>query len=149
MATYDIYFQLVPASEQSGVSKFFTFGFKSAIGVKGPQKLINRWLKCLMTPQGSDPFNASVGTGFSDLIGSNIYGFQDVLDAVVLFIQDCNDQIFTWDRLYLPPEDEMLLSASLVKLEPRGSDGFDAWVQIRNVAGIVVTLTLPSIATRK
>lgn len=149
MATYDIYFQIIPEEQQSGVSKFFTFGFKSAVGIRGPQKLINRWLKCLMTPKGSDPFDPNIGTGFPGLIGSNIYNFQDLTDAVVLFIEDCNEQILTWDKLYLPPDDERLLSATLVRLEPRNTDGFDAWVQIQNVAGTVVTLTLPSLDTRE
>jgi hypothetical protein len=149
MATYDIHFQLLPPEQQSGASKFFTFGYKSAVGIRGPQKLINRWLKCLMTPKGSDPFDADVGTGFSGLLGSNVYNFQDLMDAVVLFVEDCNEQLARWDRKHLPPDDERLLSATLVKMEPRGTDGFDAWVQIQNVAGTTATLTLPSLDTRE
>jgi hypothetical protein len=149
MPTYDVYFQPLPADKQNGASAIFTFGFKSAVGISGPQKLINRWLKCLLTSQGSDPYDSSIGTGFADLLNSNIANFEDMRDAVVLFIDDCNKQIFAWDQLYLPPSDERLLSATLVKIEPTADNvGFDAWVQIQNVANDTAVLKLPALATR-
>lgn len=147
--TFDIHFQLInTAAEQQSSGKLFTFGFLTAVGVRGPQKLVNRWIKCLLTPLGSDPFNKFYGTNFSSLFGSNITGEQDIQDAVALFIDECNDQIRAMDRLNFPTDDERLQSASLTQIIELGDDGFDIYVNIRNVAGQVLTLQLPTIATR-
>lgn len=149
MATYDIHYQMVPEAEQlySG-GKVFTFGFTSAIGVKGPQKLVNRWLKCLMTPKGTDPLTKTYGTGYADLIGSNLSRYQDFVDAVTLHISDCNDQITAFDQAQFPPDDERLESASLTSVVPRGADGYDVYVTIKNVAGTLITAQVPAGSTR-
>jgi hypothetical protein len=114
MANYDIHFQLVAKEKQIG-GKFFSFGFKSAIGVAGPQKLINRWLKTFLTPKGSDPYDLSIGTNFYNLIGSNISTFQDIKDALALAVEDCNDQIRKSDRRRLAVDNERLQTATLAK----------------------------------
>lgn len=144
--TYDIHFQLIPPDEQGG-GKLFTFGFVSAVGVRGPQKLINRWLKCLMTPKGTDPYDLNYGTGFPNLIGSNISAIQDAIDALALFVEDCNSQVFAMDRRAFPPDNERLLSATLAKTIALGEDGFAAYVNLRNVAGETLPVMLPTIAT--
>ena len=145
MATYDIHFQQVPADEQpySG-GKVFTFGFTSAVGVRGPQKLVNRWLKCLLTAKGTDPLRPAYGTGYANLIGSNISRYQDFVDAVALAINDCNGQIRAIDRTQFPPDDERLASATITSIVPRGSDGYDVYVSIKNIAGAVITAQVPS-----
>jgi hypothetical protein len=139
---YDIHFQLVPTSEQAG-GKLFTFGFKAAVGVRGPQKLINRWIKTFLTPKGSDPFDLTNGTGFSGLFSSNRLSRQDMIDALTLFIEDCNDQIRAGDRRNLVPDDERLQSATLSNLEELGEDGYVVYINLRNVAGLTVAVPLP------
>lgn len=146
-STYDIHFQILPEEEQIS-DRVFGFGFVSAVGVRGPQKLINRWLKCLMTPQGSDPFSPTYGTGFANLIGSNISSIQDVLDAVSVFIQACSDQIRAFDRLTFTPADERLQNAAILQVVTR-PDGFDIWVGITNAAGLQTPVVLPSTSTRQ
>jgi len=149
MPTYDIHYQLAPENEQLDAGgKVFTFGFTSAVGVKGPQKLVNRWLKCLMTPKGTDPLSRGYGTGFADLIGSNLSRYQDFVDAVTLYVTDCNDQIRAFDQAQFPPDDERLESASVASVVPRGADGFDVYVHIKNVAGTVLTAQVPAGSTR-
>jgi hypothetical protein len=146
---FDVHFQIVPEEEQlySG-GKIFTFGFTSAIGVKGPQKLVNRWLKCLFTLKGTDLLDKTYGTGYAELIGSNVSRYQDFVDAVSLFISDCNDQITAFDQAQFPPDDERLDSANLTSVVPRGVDGYDVYVSLKNVAGTVLTLQVPSGTTR-
>ena len=147
--SFDIHFQPIPVDLQRGGGTLFTFGFKSAVGVQGPQKLINRWVKCFLTPAGSDPYDPAIGTGFANLIDSNMSNFQDVRDAVALFIDDCNAQIFAWDRQYLPPSNEQLLNATLTQITPTATgDGFDAWVKIQNAANDTAVIQLPTIASR-
>lgn len=145
--TYDIYFQGVAEKDVNSI-RFFTFGFNRSIAVRGVQKLILLWLKCLMTPKGSDPTNISAGTDFPNLIGSNISSMADVRDVVLLAIDDCNTQIKAIQRVTLPDEDETLASASLTKFQALGEDGFEAWVDIKNIKGTVLTIDLPSMATR-
>lgn len=137
---FDIHFQLAPPAEQSG-GKLFTFGFKSAVGVRGPQKLVNRWIKTLLTPKGSDPYDARFGTGFMGLQGSNL-SYRDVVDAVALFVEDCNTQVRAGDRQAPLPDDERLQSATLEEVVDTG-DGFVIYIHLRNVAGQIVAVPLP------
>ena len=145
-STYDIHFQILPADEQVS-ARVFGFGFVSAVGVRGPQKLINRWLKCLMTPQGSDSFSPTYGTGFANLIGSNISSIQDVLDAVSVFIQACNEQVRSFDRSAFTPADERLQNAAILRVNVL-DDGFEIWISITNAAGLQTPVVLPSTSTR-
>lgn len=146
---FDIHFQLLTPADQVSSSRNFGFGFSSAVGVRGPQKLINRWLKCLMTPKGSDPFTPGAGTVFANLIGGNIGNMKDVVDVIVLAVDDCNEQIRAIDRKALPPDDERLQSATLAEIiEAPSGGGFDAYIHIRNAAGTVVTVGLPTINAR-
>lgn len=149
MATYDIHFQIVPEDEQESANgRVFTFGYASAVGVKGPQKLVNRWIKCLFTLKGSDPLHRDYGTGFAELIGSNISRQDDFTDAMALFIDDCSKQITALDQKNFPPDDERLKSAVLSSIVPRGPDGYDVYVTLRNAAGALLTTLLPAGSTR-
>jgi hypothetical protein len=149
MATYDIHFQLVPDNEQLYAGgRVFTFGFTSALGVKGPQKLVNRWIKCLFTPKGSDLLDSQYGTAFPDLIGSNVSAYQDFADGAALCINDCSNQITAFDQLQFPPDNERLDSANLTSIVARDGDGFDVYVTIKNVAGSLLTVQLPTGSTR-
>ena len=142
---FDIHFQLWSEGEGAGNGKLFTFGFTSAVGVKGPQKLINRWVKCLFTTKGSDPLRPAEGTGFPGLIGSNFGNAQDVQDAATMFMDDCSSQIRLMDRFNGAADNERLASATIYSITPRGPDGFDIVVHIRNVAGEALTFLLPSV----
>lgn len=149
MATYDVHFQLVPSEEQlSANGRVFTFGYASSVGVKGPQKLVNRWLKCLFTLKGSDLLDRGYGTGFPEIIGSNISRMQDFVDAMSLFVDDCNEQIQAFDLAQFPPDDERLASAVLSNVVPRGDDGYDVYVTLKNVAGTLLTVQVPTGTTR-
>lgn len=143
MSGYDIHFQPVPSAEVFGF-KTFEFGYRAALKVKGPQSLVNRWVKTLMTPKGSDPLYTSEGTAFGNLPGSNITNVSnDLSDAVNLAIQDANDQVHQQDIAGLFPDNERLLNAELLNFQPNSSgDGFNVWIRIRNVAGESITFRL-------
>ncbi len=148
MATrYDVHFQLLPSADQLS-ERVFGFGYVSAVGVRGPQKLINRWVKCLMTPQGSDPFDPKYGTGFSKLIGSNIINITDVMDAVALFIEECSAQVRAAEKAAFTPVDERLQSAAILRIVETGADGFEIWIGITNAAGQQTPVLLPATSTR-
>ena len=147
--TYDVHFQIVAAEEQVAANgKVYSFGFTSAVGVKGPQKLANRWLKCFCTLKGSDLRNAKYGTEFPEIIGSNISQRQDFTDAMALYIDDCSAQIQAFDLAQFPPDNERLASAVLTSVVPRGADGYDVYVTIKNIAGTLLTVQVPTGTTR-
>lgn len=147
--TFDIYYEVIPADQQTGANgKVVSFGFASALGVKGPRKLANRWLKCFMTLKGSDPLDKTYGTGFPDLLGSNVSREDDFTDAMVLFVDDCNQQIQAFDNAQFPPDNERLASATITSLTPLGVDGYEVYVTIKNVAGELVTIQVPAGKTR-
>ena len=143
---YDIHYQILPLAEQTS-ERVYGFGFVSAVGVRGPQKLINRWVKCFMTSQGSDPYAPTYGTGFPDLIGSNIQSTADIIDVVSLAIQDCNEQIRAFETPNLTPTDERLGSATILQILEDGG-GFQLWIGITNAAGLQTPVLLPSTSTR-
>lgn len=140
--SYDIHFQVVPEEEQRAGGRMLSFGYTGTLGVRGPQKLINKWIKCLLTPRGSNPLNRSEGTDFANLIGANMSSVQDVRDLVVLAVGECNDQIFAIDRRTAPPADERLLSATLSSFQAL-PDGFEAHISLKNVEGTVAVFPLP------
>lgn len=145
--SFDIHFQILPLAEQKE-TRAFGFGFISAVGVRGAQKLVNRWLKCFMTPQGSDPFSPTYGTGFTDLIGSNIQSTSDIIDVVSLAIQECNEQIRKFETTNTTPLEERLASATILQILEDGEDGFQLWIGITNAAGLQTPVLLPSTSTR-
>lgn len=147
MATYDIHFMLDPAAEQIGAGgRVYTFLYARALGVKGPQKLVNRWVKCFLTEKGSDLLNPSYGTGFPALLGSNVSRQQDFTDAVAVAMADCNTQITAYDTLNLPPLDERLSAALLTSVSARSDDGYDVYITIKNQAGSTTGIIIPGSA---
>lgn len=147
MAKFDAFYGGTDEETQR-LFRFFTFGFDRSVGVRGPQKLVLQWLKCLMTTKGSDPTDLEYGTEFPNLIGSNVRAMQDLRDVVMLCVQDCNEQILKLQQTTQPDLDELLLTATLVKFDLLGDDGFEAHVTISNAKGKELTINLPSLATR-
>ena len=146
---YDIYFKLTDPETQRNTGKLFTFGYTSSIGVRGPQKLVNRWVRCLLTPKGSDPFDPNYGTGCANMLGSNVTSTEEALSLFAIFVEECNEQIRVMDRKNFPPEDERFKTAEILKLVELEPDGFQVFVEIKNVAGQRVTLPLPVAGTAR
>lgn len=146
---FDIYFTVTDPDTQQATGKLFTFGFVSAVGVQGPQKLVNRWLHCLMTTKGSDPTAIGYGTECSTLIGSNVVSVDDATDALAMYIDDCNEQIQAIDQRVFPPANERLQSAELIQVTILDPNGFQAFVSLKNMAGQTVTLPLPIVGVQR
>jgi hypothetical protein len=147
MSGYDIYFQPVPAESVRGF-KCFEFGYAAALKVKGPHALVNRWVKTLMTPIGSDPLYPAEGTTFGGLVGSNIGGVSvNLQDLVAIAFQEASDQVREQDLEGYFPDDERLQSAELMDFE-EAADGFVVWVLIKNVAGDALQVPLTTLQTR-
>jgi hypothetical protein len=141
---FDIHIQTLPEAEQRDTFKFMSFGFDASIGVKGFQQLINIWLKCFLTPKGSDPTDTTYGTPFANLIASNL-PIQDARDVVVLSVDDCNEQVFAFQKTDATlTATERLAEAKLINyVEDRSAPGLTATIEIKNQAGQLLRFNLP------
>jgi len=150
MPRYDIHFQpVMPPEDQRGF-KSFTFGFTSALRVRGTQSLVNRWVKTFYTPKGSDLLHPGYGTDFGSLAGSNIVNdFSTLQDTVIMAIDDASEQVRRQDEAESLDDDESLESAELGSFVPTSSrDGFDFWVVLTNRLGTSLQVKLTTLASR-
>jgi len=144
---YDIHFQPLPPSDVRGY-KVFTFGFRAALKVQGPQALVNRWVKTFMTPKGSDPLYNNEGTNFAEMIGANITRITEELkDVAFLSIVDANEQVKKQDIEGLFSDDSRLMSATLLDFV-QTEDGIELWVEIKTMSGDVLPVRLIDLANR-
>lgn len=144
--TFDTYIELLPADKQGVQQGTYTFGFDKTIGVKGFQKLINRWAKAFLTLEGSDLSNRDYGTSFPALIGSNISDRGEIQEVVRASVAKANATLFAFQSQNPPENDrEALSDAELVSLifDADGL-GFEASVLITNQAGEALQLLIPS-----
>lgn len=145
MPRFDIHFQALTEQEQIDTFKFVSFGYNPAIAVKGFQMLINHWLKCFLTPRGSDPSDLLYGTDFTKLIGSNV-SLSDGRDVTAVAIDQCNEQIFAFQANDLTlTATERLASAELTNyVEDASAPGFHAYVELKNQANERLVLNIPT-----
>jgi hypothetical protein len=144
---FDIHFQALLEQEQLATFKFVGFGYSPAIGVKGFQMLINHWVKCFLTPRGSDPTDLNNGTDFVKLIGSNL-STENARDVTAIAVEQCNDQINVAQR-----DDstltatELLASAQIVQfVEAPSAPGFHVYIELKNQANERLVLNVPTAA---
>ncbi len=145
---FDIHFQLIAPELQKNhkTGKFFTFGFRKPVGIQGPQKLFNRWVKLFFTSQGSNPLNLDQGVNFTSLIGSNINEVSDLESLMNIYIERCNDQLVALDNKDIFNQltaDEKLADATMTNFTFIPPDGFDATIDIRSISGKRLTVLLP------
>lgn len=149
MPTFDTYIELLPADQQSVQNGTYTFGYRKALGIKGFQKLINKWAKCFLTPEGSDLSDRTYGSPFPNLIGSNITTRGDVADVVQIAVDKTNAKIREYQAAK-PPDDprESLDDAELESLVfDTSGTGITVFIRIRNQAGELLRVQLPPVQT--
>lgn len=112
------------------------FVYAAPIKVSGFQSLINRWVKTLMTPLGTDLTDPTAGTAFGNLIGANFdkNNYKLVQDTVNMAVSDTNKQVGRQDSDGFFDASEQLDSADVIGYEEVDA-GFAVWVRIKNKAG--------------
>lgn len=135
MARYSLHFQLIDPSDQALARSNFAFNPKNSIAVKGPQKLINRWLQGFFTPRGTDPLYPSRGTAFASMIGGNVI-FEELRATVDVSVLEINEQLREIDGRspWLDPS-EKLGNASISYYNQPREDALELWVQIQTLSG--------------
>jgi hypothetical protein len=149
MPLYDTYIELLPTEEQSVQAGTYTYGYSRHIGIKGFQKLINKWAKCFLTLEGSDLSDRRYGTAFISLVGSNITTRTDLVDLVQLAVDSTNNTIRRYQSKRPSDDprenlDDANLEALNISLERAEIEVF---VRIRNQAGEVLRVQLPPTST--
>jgi hypothetical protein len=140
---YDMHFQTIPPAQLQGL-KVFTFGQKRSLGIAGLRKLVNMFLKYLMTPVGTDPLDLDVGTELPLLIGSNI-GVHDAKEILLLSVDKASRAIITLQSGQAPPDDEALAGVSVTDYLIISDSGFSAQLYLKNVAGAGLQFLLPTL----
>lgn len=141
---FDIYFQSYTTDDWPG-TKPFNFGQTRSLGIAGLQKLVNMFLKYLMTPIGTDPLDLDAGTALPMLIGSNVDS-NDVQETLQIAVETTVGALIAIQSKQSPPDDEALAGASVTDfiLIP-ALPGFSAQIYIQNVAGAGLTFLLPAL----
>jgi len=143
--SYDIHFESV--QQQGGTVTDFhvlTFGdYPQTVRIDGIQKLVNRFLKCLMTPAGTDLSDPRYGTGLMTMFLGNVD--QNTIGQVVtLSVNAAVKTIQDYDLANAAPDTERLMTASIERLDfDSTSPGFDLYLRLTNVAGTTVILLVP------
>jgi hypothetical protein len=103
-----------------------------------------------MTPVGSDYLHPEEGTSFAALIGVNINRDNpDIEDAVVLAVDDTNEQLLAQENDGVYSAEESLGYAKLVTLRyDPASSSVNIWIEISNKLNQVLTLKLVELADR-
>ena len=143
---YDIHIEGVP-EDQVVNEKFLWFGEyeEQILAVQGVQKMVDRFLKCLMTPAGTDISDQEYGTRLAHLFLGNLDA-ASMRQMVTLSVVQAEEQIRRYDVINGAPEDERLSSAVIETLEiDTASQGFNLTVLLQNVAGTTVRVQLPTI----
>jgi len=149
VATFDTYIELLPAEEQSVLTGTYTYGYTKHLGIKGFQKLINRWAKCFLTQEGTDLSDRDYGTAFISLVGSNITTRSDLAELVQIAVEKTNNTLRRYQNAN-PSDDptESLDDAALESLNILlDSAEIEVFVRIRNQAGQVLRVSLPPTST--
>lgn len=143
MATYDLHFESVAEGQNRGF-EFLTFGdYTRHQGIKGPQKMVNRFLKCLLTPVGSDYTDQNYGTSLMDGWGGNV-DHNDLYELITTSVRDAEETVRAYDIENFAPTDERLASVTIeeITIETAG-DGFTFVITVTNVAGQGLTVLVP------
>lgn len=147
---YDIHIEGIHAEDDDfrGLA-FLTFGNynnNSTVGVRGIHKLVSRFIKCFMTPKGSDLSDPDYGTSLMASFLSNIrLGFAAQLAAQS--VQEAFDTLREYDIEYDLDDDERISSVDIqgIDIDEEGP-GIDIQLFIQNVSGEEALFTIRGIS---
>ena len=156
MAKYDIFVECIES--ETGAIRFMKFREYGKYAVTGAGKMVMRYLKALLTIQGTDPHDLEYGTQLMALSGGTVGGAlageggANVLarDEAGSFLTTQNslavDKLREYDSASSALEDaERIQSAEIVNLEV-GEDYYNVYIYLKTMAGepISILVSLPA-----
>lgn len=140
--SYDVGLQLLDPGAQT-TRALLTFGPTPRL-VRGPQKVLTRWLKILLTPKGSHPVRRSEGTGFALLVRRPLAELRGAEALVAEYVEDAADQVRAFDRAEPQrPADERLAAAAVLRFVETSPTSVDVWVELVTADGQRLRSVLP------
>lgn len=142
---FDIHIEGLPLDKATSI-RSITFGsYPRCLGVRGPQKMVDRFLKCLMTPIGSDLSDPDYGT---PLAAAMLHSTSpDALRTLATrSVAAAEEKIREYDSTYGLPERERLSAVKIrqIHVDDEGQ-GVVLELTLENAAGEAVSVLLPQI----
>ena len=144
MSGFDIHFESLPL-EQLQDARCVTFGnYGRVVGIRGIQKMANKFVKCMLTPLGSDPSDPTYGTTLADSFLGNVDP-GSIFAVAAQSVTQAVEKVQQYDSLSGVPDDERLLSADIqnINLDESGF-GILLTVSLTNVKGTTVQTLMTS-----
>lgn len=137
---YDIHLEGIPESQVTN-AEFLTFGpYDKSVGVRGVHKLVSRFLKCFMTPIGSDLADEDYGTTLMSSFLGNIDS-KDLVGLASRAVGEAVDTLQRYDSEYALDDDERLHSAELQDVfVDTTTQAIEIHIRIQNVAGTALLI---------
>jgi hypothetical protein len=141
---FDVHIEGVPAAQVKSI-RCVTFGsYGRVLGVKGIQKMIDRFLKCFMTPLGTDISDPSYGTILATSFLGNINS-GDLYSIALQSVSAAQQKIQEYDSYGNAEDDERLSSAQIDNIAVEQSSGaVQITLRLTNAAGTVVKTQMSS-----
>jgi len=141
--SYDIHIEGVAVGITEGF-KFVTFGpYPTPIAVQGMQKMVDRFLKCLCTPKGSDITDLGYGTTLLASLGGNVDA-GSLQQLAYLAVQEAEEKIREYDVSNGVLPSERLSGAQIDDIAANTTgNNVDIFLLLRNAEGTTVRVLVP------
>lgn len=141
--SYDIHIESLPSGKSQGY-KFLTFGaYPQHLGVKGIQKMVDRFIKCFFTPKGSDISDSEYGTQLADLFLGSVDP-TELRELAVMAVRETEDKIQEYDSRKYSPADERLAFAEIEEIVvDQVTPGVEIRIILTNTAGTRALVRFP------
>lgn len=142
---FDVHIESLPA-DQVVNGRCLTFGpYPRVLGVRGIYKMVERFMRCMLTPIGTHPSDRDYGTPLAAAFGGNT-------DPTTLFalasqsVALASEKIQEYDSEYALPDDERLQLAQIERIDTDDTGpGVTVYVSLQNAAGSSITVPLPTL----
>jgi hypothetical protein len=143
--SYDIHIEGI-GEEDVQNAQFMTFGnYKKHVAVRGVHKLIVRFLKCFMTPKGTDLSDPEYGTTLMASFLGNVDP-RTLRGLASQAVEEAEDVLRSYDSEYDRDDDERLFAVEIQDVQIDESNaGVVMYLRIQNVTGTVALVTVPMV----
>lgn len=144
---FDLHTEALPLDQaQAHNGKCFSFGdYPKSVAVRGVYKMVDRFIRCFLTPIGTHPSDVDYGT----TLASSFLGNVDSTTLFALTSESVNAAVAkmrAYDSEYGFPDDERIATVQIdnIVLDPTGP-GAVIYLSIVNVEGTRVSIALPDL----
>lgn len=126
-------------------ARALTFGdYGRVLGVSGVQLMVNRFVKCFLTPKGTDISDLEYGTSLAAALGGNIDArFAEQLAATA--VSEAEEKLREYDIANDMEPDSRLAKAQLQRIVLGESNSMvDVYVRLYSASGAVVDALMSS-----